>query len=263
MTPDVLLRFVHITDTHYAPADYRGSYTSKHPIPGIHRLIEHVNALPYTPDFILHTGDVAYDPYPDLYPAVRNIFSELKAPVYYVPGNHDHNQALQATLMGRDEIQVPLYHTMAVNDVRLLFLDSNGTVEPPAGEVSSEQVAWLQAQVQADDPRPIIIAVHHPMLPTHDSEWYDTFMRTVNGEAVHEVLRPAASKIRGVFFGHVHQHIEMLVDGILYSAAPSSWLQFHTWPRQNIDTIQAEEQLAGFCTVTITTLGTTIQRFRI
>lgn len=261
----VLLNFIHISDTHYAPPSYQGSYGRYHPQEGTQALINTLNALPYTPDFILHTGDVAYDPHPEIYAEIRSVFSALRVPVYYVVGNHDHSATLQQTLMNRATPQTPLYYETSVNDVRLLFIDTNtydyAAVPPPAGIVSAEQLAWLAERLAQADPRPVIIATHHPLLKTHTSEWYDVFMNTRNGEAVHAVLKPHAPKIRGVFFGHVHQNISFVQDGILYSAASSSWVQFATHPHQDMQTIASPQADPGYSLVTVTEAGTIVQRF--
>lgn len=258
---EILLRFVHISDTHYCPPDYERPPSRVDPRRATHRLIEQVNALPFTPDVILHTGDVAYDPYPDIYDEIKTVFAGFKAPLLYVPGNHDHSGTLQTTLMGCDEIIYPLYHTQDVQGVRFIFLDTNHpNTPPPAGHVGDDQLAWLREQLALDDPRPIVVAVHHPLLKTHTSQWYDDFMMTDNGDDVHAALLPAADRVRGVFFGHVHQNISFHRDGILYSAVNSSWTQFHTLPGQGLETLNDLDADPGFNVVTVTTAGLYIQR---
>lgn len=262
--PETLLRFIHISDTHYAPPDYERPTSRIDPRQGVRVLIQQLNALPFTPDFILHTGDVAYDPYPEIYDEIRTIFAELKVPVRYVPGNHDHNGALQTVVMGRAEPQIPYYAKEVLNDVRLLYLDSNdfAAAPPPAGYVSEAQIAWLRDELAADDPRPVVVAVHHPLQKTGSNEWFDVFMNTVNGDAVHEVLKTAADKVRGVFYGHVHQNISFLRDGVLYCSALSSWTQFRAWPGQDMETIHDLSSDPGYNLVTITREGTIIQQIR-
>ena len=260
--PETLLRFVHISDTHYATPDYERPPSRFDPRTGARRLIEQVNALPFTPDFILHTGDVAYNPHPEIYPEIKALFAAFKAPLRYIPGNHDHSAALQQTMMEREEVAYPLYYADEFNGVRLIFLDSNHPdVAPPAGRVSDEQLTWLHAQIAADDPRPIVVAVHHPLLKTHTSQWYDVFMMTENGDDVHRALLPAAGRIRGVFSGHVHHSLTFHRDGILYSAVKSSWTQFAIRPGQDMETLNDLPADPGFNVVTLTDESTYVQRY--
>ncbi|MEM6281348.1 MAG: metallophosphoesterase [Chloroflexota bacterium] len=259
-----ILRFVHISDTHYSPQSYDPPPSRLHPRECTHMLIEQVNALPFTPDLILHTGDVAYDPHPEIYPEARDLFTTLKAPVVYVPGNHDHSAAMQDVLMGRspEDITQPLYHTQAFNDVRFIFLDANSAdIPPPAGEVSQAQLAWLAQQLDAHDPRPIVVAIHHPLMKTQFSAWYDEFMMTINGDAVHDLLKTAVDRVRGVFFGHVHQNITFYRDGIMYSGVNSSWTQFYTLPDQGMETRNDLNADPAFNVVTLTDEGTIVQRY--
>ena len=255
-----LLRFVHLSDTHYAPPDYDPSPARLHPRRATEKLIEHVNSLTIPPDFILHTGDVIYDPHPYLYEEVKTLFAQFRAPVISVPGNHDHSAGLQKTLMARDAVQVPLWRSQVVNGVRLILLDTNhADVKPPAGRVSDEQLDWLRAQLAADDDRPIVVGVHHPLLKTHTSEWYDVFMGTENGDDVHAILKTAAARIRGVFFGHVHQNLTFIRDGITYNSVRSSWTQFEIVPGQDMETRHDLPADPGYNIVTLTETGAYVQ----
>jgi Icc protein len=260
--PDVLLRFLHISDTHYSPPDYQRPPSRFDPRQGTTALLDQIKALPYTPDFILHTGDVVYDPDPAIYAEARDVLAALEPEVIYIPGNHDDSATLQTVLMGRETAQTPFYQEMARNDVRILCLDSNGPdAAPPRGQIVDAQLDWLRERLAVDDPRPILVFVHHPLLKTHTSVWYDDFMMTINGEAVHVVLKTAADRIQGVFHGHVHHAITFHRDGILYNAVKSSWTQFHIWPDQTIDTANNLAADPGYALVTVTTAGTFVQHF--
>ena len=46
--------------------------------------------------------------------------------------------------------------------------------------------------------------------------------------------RAARDRLRGVFYGHVHQSMQTFRDGILYVAAPSTFAQFQAWPRDTV-----------------------------
>lgn len=261
---EILLRFVHISDTHYAPTTYQCPPSRFDTRRGMTELIQRVNALPFDFDFVLHTGDVAYDPHPAIYDEIAPLMAQLKAPVLYVPGNHDHSGTLQTALMGREDIATPLYYETERNGVRLIFLDSNsyGEVQPPAGRVSEAQLAWLAERIDQPDNRPIVVAVHHPLIRTHTSQWYDVFMMTVNGDDVHAILRRAGTRLRGVFFGHVHQDMTFYRDGILYSSTVSSWTQFFTHPNQDMQTLNDLDSDPGFHLVTVSTEGTLVQPYR-
>jgi hypothetical protein len=86
-------------------------------------------------------------------------------------------------------------------------------------------------------------------------------MRITNGEALHQVLLQGKERLRGVFFGHVHQSISMYRDGILYTSALSSWSQYHAWPGQ-VETVRDEGAEPGFNVVSLTHDQTYIRPYR-
>lgn len=253
------LRFVHISDTHYTPdASYIKSYAAYTPLVGADALVQAVRALPFTPDFILHTGDAAYDPEPSVYPPLAGLMAQFNVPVRYVAGNHDDSHALQTVLMGRaaSDVQTHLHYTFDANGVEFICLDSNA-LDPsqgdavPSGRVPAEQLAWLEQRCHADDPRPVVVAVHHNVLPV-GVPWLDDGMRIRNGEALHAVLAQAPREVLGVFSGHIHQNITVYRDGIMYVSAASSWCQFLSYPTpDNTEIAPDRDTPPGFNVVSI------------
>lgn len=255
---DILLHFVHISDTHIShDPDYQQAELRRAPTPAAEALVEQINNLPFEPAFVLHTGDVAYDPQPEAYELARDVLGRIRWPVHYLAGNHDSAEMLQQVFLRREVIQPTWHYSFEANGVQVVCLDSTGPAEPPSGTVSDEQLAWLRSITEADDPRPLVIGVHHNALAT-GIPWLDTFMRMANGDALHAALFPARHRIRGVFYGHIHQNAQTLRDGILYSSVLSSWYQIHAWPGQT-ETVLELDANPGFNVVTITTDQTYIR----
>lgn len=257
---DILLRFVHITDTHIS-ADPDFDSPTYHPSAGARALVKAVNALPFKPDFVMHTGDVADA---TSYQLAREIFASLESPIYYVRGNTDEVEALQRTLMGRTEVKTPyFYYEFEVNGVQIVCLDSNGPVQPPAGYIDSEQLAWLEGICSAQDSRPLLVMLHHNLIKIGDVPLLDDWARVTNGDEVHKILLKARERLRGVFYGHIHQPLDNYRDGILYSVALSSWYQFYAWPGSDYAVTgipMDNETPPGFSVVTISRESTTIRR---
>jgi Icc protein len=262
------LRFVHISDTHINPdLSYNKDYARYTPLPGAQALVNAINALPFQPDFILHTGDIAYDPIPAVYEDVKALLSQLQAPVYYLAGNHDDSRAIQTVLMGRstDDLDPYLYYEFEINGVQVACLDSNGPHVPenPSGSVTLEQLQWLEALCTADDARPLIVAVHHNIIPV-GVPWLDDWMRMENGEDFHQIVRKAGSRLRGVFFGHIHQQLTTMRDGVLYVASASSWCHFNGYPTPEDTRPTADFHTPpGFSVVTVTENQTFIRRYNL
>lgn len=260
------LRFFQISDTHINPAmDYNKDYAPQTPLVGAKALVSKIQSLPFKPDFILHTGDVAYDPHP-VYDTVRELFAEIDVPIHYLAGNHDDSSELQRVLMQRnsDAIQQYLHYDFTVKGVQFVCLDSNGPHDPekPTGFVTQEQLDWLDSICASDDEHPLVIAVHHNVLPVY-VPWLDDWMRMENGEAFHEIVRQARDRLCGVFHGHIHQNIQTIRDGVTYISCGSPWCQFESHPDlSNTRFTVSLNSEASFNMVTITDSTTSVIRQR-
>ena len=107
---------------------------------------------------------------------------------------------------------------------------------------------------------PLVVFLHHPVLPM-DSPWMDANMPIMNGEEVHDALSAARNRIRGVFFGHIHQSIQTTRDSIQYVAAPSSVIQMTSWP-SDIEVGLQEDEQPGFNFVRLMPKQTMIRQHR-
>jgi Icc protein len=230
---DASVFFVQISDTHFGPtADY--ARHGHFPLPCARRVVEVINNLPVRPDFVVHTGDVVTDPHPAAYRLAADTFSRLNVPIYYVNGNHDTAADIQRYLdMGpKDEAgrnPERLSYTFEVKGHRFLVLDARGPTDiDPQGYLAESQLDLVAQEAQPDG-MPLTIFIHYPALPLN-SIWMDENMLIVNGERLHQALRPAVDRLCGVFHGHVHQHMQTVRDGIVYVSVASVFSQFAAWP---------------------------------
>ena len=236
MTKDPVY-FVHISDTHIGPS----AAFSRHghfPLPCVQKLVEVINAMPVQPDFIIHTGDVVAEPDPVSWRLAVEAFSSLKAPIYFVNGNHDTASDIRQFLAmgphsdaGSDSSQMS--YTFEVKEFEFLVLDARGPDEIDPHGLLPESQLDLAAETASADGLPLTIFIHYPVLPMN-SPWMDENMLILNGDRLHEALRPAAGRIRGVFHGHIHQHMQNVRDGITYTSVASAFSQFGAWPNDVI-----------------------------
>ena len=225
--------FVHISDTHIGPSrDYRRH--SHYPLPCAEQLVEIINNLPHRPDFVIHTGDIVTDPDAAAYRLAAKTFERLKAPIYYVNGNHDTAADIRHFLpMGphksAGEDPGRLSYVFEVSEYRFLVLDARGPDEiDPHGLLPDSQIKLAGDEAGGGD-QPLTVFIHYPTLPMN-SPWMDQNMLILNGDELHNALKPAAHRLRGVFYGHIHQHMQTVVDGITYVSVASAFSQFGAWP---------------------------------
>ena len=258
-----MVRFVHISDTHL-----RGDVDHVHyghpPYASVKQLVSTINALPYAFDFVLHTGDVVDDEQPESYANAKTILSELRVPVRYIVGNHDHAGLLQQTMVGIASPAARYDYAFELGGVQFVALDSTSLHEQPGGELTTAQLEWLRAYCQPEG-KPLAVFVHHQPLPL-GVPWLDevitmpSAMIISNHAAFRAVLHPAANRLRGVFFGHIHRSSQSVEDGIFYSSAPSTFGQLKTWPEQRAP-LPAPEEAPGYSLVTIDGGRTIVQQY--
>ncbi len=231
------LEVIHISDTHFGPdksLDIRGANAWARAC----ALVDAINALPFQPDFIVHTGDVANDPDESAYKLASEVLSQLKAPVYYCTGNHDDVSMIREHLTFPElELLVPesneqLCYRMAgkaTETVEFFVLDGKVPSEDgPHGFVSREQIEAVANQITGE--KPVAIFLHYPLAPI-GSKWIDEHLLVTNRSEVLSVLKEVAGdQFRGVFFGHLHRGLTLYQDGILNSGVSSPACEFTAGP---------------------------------
>jgi 3',5'-cyclic AMP phosphodiesterase CpdA len=120
------------------------------------------------------------------------------------------------------------YHFSHGNE-RIVILDARGSPEhDPQGDISPDQLERLDLLLRSKS-NPISVFLHYPPIGL-DSEWIDRTMLIRNGVALHNLLVSHRSRVRGIFFGHVHRSTCTIKDGILYASCGSPTMHFPNWP---------------------------------
>jgi len=229
--------FVHLSDTHFGPTeDYqRQGHRS---LPYARHVIDIINKLPTRPDFVIHTGDVTTHPTEAAYQLAAETFAALEYPIYYCTGNHDTSADIHRYMpMGPKEDCQPgtdtLSYAFEVRGERFLVLDGRGPDQiDPHGLLSAQQLDVLRREATPDGP-PLCVFTHYPALRLN-SPWMDANMLIFNGEEMHQALLPARGRLRAVFYGHVHNSMQTIRDGILYCAVASTFAGFTAWPSEEM-----------------------------
>lgn len=250
------MRFVHISDTHVGPTPDYASHGHT-PLAQLEHLVEVINSLTFPVDFVLHTGDVVNSAREVEYALAAPVLARLRLPIYYVAGNHDDPAHMRRFLLGQPASDARFDYQFEVAGIQFVVLDTRSPAWP-AGRLEPEQIEALRRLCVPDGP-PLALVLHHPPLPL-DSDWLDqgwptengfsANMLLENGTAFYDAITPARERICGVFFGHVHRAYQVFHRGVMLSSAPSSFVQYYTWPDQALP-VQSSEELPGFGVVTI------------
>lgn len=214
-----MARILQLTDTHLF-AEPGGRLGGVDVDASLSAVVEHAVSAHPQAELVLATGDLVHEETSASYERLAKHLARLERPVYCLPGNHEDKELLADQCRHcphlRDGKEV------AVGDWRILLLDSAQPPEP-GGYLPESELAFLEQALAADPSRPSLITLHHPPVSI-GSPWMDA-MSVANADELFAVL-DRFEGVRGVVFGHIHQHFETTRAGVRYLGAPSTGLQF-------------------------------------
>jgi 3',5'-cyclic AMP phosphodiesterase CpdA len=156
------LRFAQVSDSHIGfkgPANPDVVDTFTH-------AIAQINNLGYTPDFVIHTGDLTHLATPDQFDQVKQMLTELNTPhVFTVPGEHDstddagqkYRQMFGAGTRGDG------WYSFDVSGVHVIGLVNTLNLAK-LGHLGNDQLEFIEKDVASlSSDTPIIVFSHIPL----------------------------------------------------------------------------------------------------
>ena len=232
-----LLQFAIITDTHIrlANATDEGGYASNRlSLERANYVVQAINYL--QPNFVLHLGDVVH-PIPALsnheeaVEKAAEIFAEIEADFYVLPGNHDigdkPNAWLPAPVVEENSHHIftkywgDLYKAFSVENCYFICLDT--PIMNSGFERESEQRAWLENELRTAKEKNLRIFafMHYPLFICDPNE--PTHYDNIDEPARSWLLNLFAEyKVEAVFSGHVHNPFVGIHENTTYYSLPST-----------------------------------------
>lgn len=203
------MRLLQLSDPHLL-ADPAGRHHGVAALPqlvnGLQRALAQLAAADESPHALLISGDLCHDEswggYARLAELLRSAPAAALAPALLLAGNHDHPQLLRSALGRQARIAPGLWPLEPAGGWSLLALDSHCSGRE-GGRLEAAQWRWLERALREPLAGPLLVALHHPPLPIGDS-LFDT-IALEEGERLLTLLA-RSPRVRGVVFGHIHQH---------------------------------------------------------
>ncbi|ADG99428.1 metallophosphoesterase [Segniliparus rotundus DSM 44985] len=210
----------HISDTHLIAGDGL-LYGDVDADAKLAELFSRIEASQPALDALVFTGDLADTGQPDAYRKLRDVVepaaARLGAQVIWVMGNHDDRGALREHLLREAPSLAPLDRTHDVEGLRIVVLDTS-VPGSHHGEITPEQLDWLNEQLAEPAPFGTILAMHHPPVPSVLDLAVSVELR--DQAPLAQVLR--GSDVRCVLAGHLHYSTSATFAGIPVSVASAS-----------------------------------------
>ena len=183
--------------------------------------IAKVKAMQDKPSFIIHTGDISHLSRPDQFDNADKVFGETGVPIHYVPGEHDiideDNGKAYLDRYGKGSKGAGWY---SFDDHGVHFIGLVNVVdlkEGGLGNLGSEQLAWLEADLKdRSNSTPIVVFAHIPLQVIY-REWG---WGTEDGTQVMMLLKRFGSVT--ILNGHIHQLAQKVEGNMTFHTALST-----------------------------------------
>lgn len=212
------VRVVQLTDTHLK-AFSGGKLLGLDTDASLQAVVDLVRTEYAAPDLLLGTGDLADSGAGDAYRRLQAYFGQITDAHYWLPGNHDLRDVMcDVAGSGR------LPGEIRIGNWQVLMLDSQIPGEV-GGHLGPAEMERLDAGLAAGEREGLnaLVCLHHQPVPV-GCTWLDQQMVS-DSRAFFEVLG-RYRRARGVLWGHVHQELERVRDGLLLMCSPSTCVQF-------------------------------------
>jgi 3',5'-cyclic-AMP phosphodiesterase len=209
-----------LTDLHVRPVGMPANRISETNM-FTERAFRAVARLTPRPDVVVITGDLTDCGLEQEYTNFSYLLGKfLPMPVFVIPGNHDRRGNLRKALKHLPGVMSdPQYVQYIVDDypVRLLMLD---TLVPGAdhGELSTEQLDFLDRSLAIAPDKPTIVAMHHPPFVCGIAHMDRINLRNATDFAA---IIARHLQVERIICGHHHRPIVARVGHAIASIAPS------------------------------------------
>jgi 3',5'-cyclic AMP phosphodiesterase CpdA len=203
------LRFAQISDSHIGftgPANPNVADTFSH-------AIGQINSLGYTPDFVIHTGDLTHLATPAQFDQVKQMLTGLNTPrVFTVPGEHDstddagqkYRQSFGAGTRGDG------WYSFDIGGVHLIGLVNTLNMQK-LGHLGTDQLEFIEKDVAGlSSDTPIVVFSHIPLFAMYPDWGWGT------EDAVQALSHLKRFSSVTCLNGHVHQLFSKTEGNVMF-----------------------------------------------
>ncbi|HIB8927960.1 TPA: 3',5'-cyclic-AMP phosphodiesterase [Morganella morganii] len=213
------VRILQITDTHLFAGE-TDTLLGINTLHSYHAVLDAIVKQQLPADLIVATGDLVQDQSTRAYQRFTDGIARLPAPCVWLPGNHDYQPSMAQELAAAGIS--PSKQVLLGDQWQILLLDSQ-VQSVPHGELSDDQLIWLDnCLAQQPDRHTVVMLHHHPL--ASGCTWLDQYSLR-NSHMLAEVLT-RYQNIEGILCGHIHQDLDVMWNGIRMLATPSTCVQF-------------------------------------
>jgi 3',5'-cyclic AMP phosphodiesterase CpdA len=197
-------KFIHLTDTHLACPGLK--LYGLDPRARLDAAVADINRHHSDAAFAVVTGDLTHWGQAEAYANFAEAMAALNIPYVAMVGNHDRRQACLGALEAAPRDANGFVQGTRQTPLGLfVFLDTLDETSH-AGEMCGKRLGWLaETLAAAPADMPFLVFMHHPPFAVGIDAMDQIALK--QNEAFAEVIAPYRTRIRHLFFGHVHRPI--------------------------------------------------------
>lgn len=219
--PHEPITIIQVTDTHLYSVP-RGTLLNMNTRESLSLVLDLIQRKEEKMDLILATGDITQDGSDEAYKSFMYMIRQLETPYRWIPGNHDNAIAMERISSGSPACQ----RTEILGNWQICLLDSS-VDEQVHGFLQNSQLELLQRNLSAAEADPTIehslVTLHHNPIPGRADWMKDIGLQ--NSEAFWSIVAKF-DKVRAVVYGHIHQELDFIHNGVRCLCTPSTCIQF-------------------------------------
>jgi 3',5'-cyclic AMP phosphodiesterase CpdA len=207
--------FVQISDSHIG-----FNKAANQDVTGTLKLaLDKINGLPFTPDLLLHTGDITHSSKPAEFDTAQQLIKGVKAgETFYVPGEHDiatddgaqYHERFGKGSQGRG------WYSFTHKGVHFVGLNNCQQVDA-MGKMGDDQLTWLKSDLAGQSAStPIVIFAHIPLWMVYPEWGWGT---PDAAEALKNLKRFGSVTVLN---GHIHQVVQKVEGNVTFHTATST-----------------------------------------
>lgn len=185
--------------------------------------LDRINALPTTPSFLIHTGDITQLSKPDEFDTFDELLKSCRTKdVFYVPGEHDvlsdNGKLYRDRYLRNVEGKGGGWYSFNKNGVHFIGLVNVLNLEAGGlGQLGDEQLEWLEADVKdLGTSTPIVVFAHIPLWAVYPQWGWGTS----DSERALGYFKRFGSVT--VLNGHIHQVLQKVEGNLTFHSAMST-----------------------------------------
>jgi 3',5'-cyclic-AMP phosphodiesterase len=211
------LSFVQISDSHMGFA----KPANPDVVGTLQAAIDKINALPATPEFLLHTGDISHLSKANEFDMVDQLLKGAKVKdAFFVPGEHDvlNDEGKQYRERYGKGTQGAGWYSFEKNGVHFVGLVNVMNLKAGGlGSLGSEQLEWVEKDVKhLSKSTPIVVFAHIPLWSVYPEWGWGT---DDSAQALGHLKKFGSVTVLN---GHIHQTMQKVEGNVTFHTAMST-----------------------------------------